>query len=276
MTGVQTCALPIYPSELIPELTPRLFSFNAPEGACPTCTGLGTRMEIDPDLVFNPNLTIAEGGIRPFNRINQESWWLKRLIGVGLKHNFSVYTPIGELSNDIKTLILYGTGAEKYQMRLSGSGRFKDGAIYETIYEGVIPTLERRYHDPKISDFTKRDIERFMRVRECQTCHGARLKPAVLAVTVNDLNILDICRLDIDASLDILSHNFHFSPEQNLIATPILKEIIERIKFMQDVGLGYLELGRSANTLSGGEAQRIRLATQIGSGLNLADRKSVV
>lgn len=267
LTFSQRYACEDHPSELIPELTPRLFSFNAPEGACPTCTGLGTRMEIDPDLVFNPNLTIAEGGIRPFNRINQESWWLKRLIGVGLKHNFSVYTPIGELSNDIKILILYGTGAEKYQMRLSGSGRFKDGAIYETIYEGVIPTLERRYHDPKISDFTKRDIERFMRVRECQTCHGARLKPAVLAVTVNDLNILDICRLDIDASLDIFSHNFHFSPEQNLIATPILKEIIERIKFMQDVGLGYLELGRSANTLSGGEAQRIRLATQIGSGL---------
>lgn len=263
----QRYACPDHPDELIPELTPRLFSFNAPEGACPTCTGLGTRMEIDPALVFNNNLTIAEGGIRPFNRVGQDSWWLKRLMAVGAKHDFNVQTPIGELSEEVKHLILYGTGDEKYQMRISGSGRFADGTIYETTYEGVIPMLERRYHDPKVSDFTKHDIERFMRVRKCQTCNGARLKPAVLAVTVHDLNIVDMCNLDVDATLEVLSQDLGFSEEEEMIAGPILKEIRERVQFMKDVGLGYLELGRAANTLSGGEAQRIRLATQIGSGL---------
>lgn len=267
LTYSQRYACPDHPEELIPELSPRLFSFNAPEGACPTCTGLGSRMEIDPALVFNNNLTIAEGGIRPFNRIGQDSWWLKRLMGVGVKHGFNVYTPIGELSDEVRNLILYGTGDEKYEMRISGSGRFADGTTYETTYEGVIPMLERRYHDPKISEFTKKDIERFMRVRECQTCHGARLKPAVLAVTVHDLNIVDMCNLDVDATLEVLNQDLGFTEAEELIAKPILKEIRERVKFMQDVGLGYLELGRAANTLSGGEAQRIRLATQIGSGL---------
>ena len=267
LTYSQRYACPEHPEELIPELSPRLFSFNAPEGACPTCTGLGSRMEIDPGLVFNNNLTIAEGGIRPFNRVGQDSWWLKRLMGVGAKHGFNIYTPIGELSDEVKKIILYGTGEEKYEMKISGSGRFADGTVYETTYEGVIPMLERRYNDKKTSEFTKRDIERFMRVRECQTCHGARLKPAVLAVTVHNLNIVDMCNLDVDATLEVLSQDLNFTPEEEMIAKPILKEIRERVKFMQDVGLGYLELGRAANTLSGGEAQRIRLATQIGSGL---------
>ena len=267
LTYSQRYACPDHPDELIPELTPRLFSFNAPDGACPTCTGLGSRMEIDPGLVFNNNLTIAEGGIRPFNRVGQDSWWLKRLMQVGVKHGFNVYTPIGELSDEIKNIILYGTGDEKYEMKVSGSGRFADGTVYQTTYEGVIPTLERRYNDPKISEFMKHDIERFMRVRDCQTCHGARLKPAVLAVTVHDLNIVDMCNLDVDATLEVLNQDLGFSEDEELIAKPILKEIRERVKFMQDVGLGYLELGRAANTLSGGEAQRIRLATQIGSGL---------
>ena len=267
LTYSQRYACPDHPDELIPELTPRLFSFNAPEGACPTCTGLGSRMEIDPELVFNNNLTIAEGGIRPFNRVGQDSWWLKRLMAVGVKHNFNVYTPIGELSEEVRKIIMYGTGDEKYEMKVSGSGRFADGTVYQTTYEGVIPMLERRYNDPKISEFMKHDIERFMRVRECQTCHGARLKPAVLAVTVHDLNIMDICNLDVDATLEVLNQDLGFSESEEKIAKPILKEILERVKFMQDVGLGYLELGRAANTLSGGEAQRIRLATQIGSGL---------
>ncbi len=267
LTYSQRYACPDHPDELIPELTPRLFSFNAPEGACPTCTGLGSRMEVDPGLVFNKNLTIAEGGIRPFNRVQQDSWWLKRLAQVGLKHNFSLHVPIGELSEEAQHIILYGTGDEKYEMKITGSGRFADGTKYETTYEGVIPTLERRYNDPKISEFMKHDIERFMRVHKCQTCNGARLKPAVLAVTVHDLNIVDFCNLDVDATLEILNQDLGFTEEENLIAAPILKEIRERVKFMQDVGLGYLELGRAANTLSGGEAQRIRLATQIGSGL---------
>ena len=267
ITYSQRYACPDHPDELIPELSPRLFSFNAPEGACPACTGLGSRMEVDPELVFNKNLTIAEGGIRPFNRVQQDSWWLKRLSQVGAKHGFNIYTPIGELDEETRRLILYGTGDEKYEMRISGSGRFADGTVYETTYEGVIPTLERRYNDPKTSEFTKHDIERFMRVRECPECHGARLKPAVLAVTVHDLNIVDMCNMDVDATLEILGQDLGFSEAENLIAKPILKEIRERVKFMQDVGLGYMELGRAANTLSGGEAQRIRLATQIGSGL---------
>ena len=144
LTYSQRYACPDHPDELIPELSPRLFSFNAPEGACPTCTGLGSRMEVDPELVFNKNLTIAEGGIRPFNRVQQDSWWLKRLSAVGAKHGFNIYTPIGELSEEVRHLILYGTGDEKYEMRISGSGRFADGTKYETAYEGVIPTLERR------------------------------------------------------------------------------------------------------------------------------------
>ena len=267
LTYSQRYACADHPDELIPELTPRLFSFNAPEGACPDCTGLGSKMVVDPGLVLNNNLTISEGGIRPFNRVQTDSWWLKRLSAVGMKHGFNIYTPIRELSDEVKHLILYGTGDEKYEMKISGSGRFADGTVYETTYEGVIPMLERRYNDPKVSDFTKHDIERFMRVRECQTCHGARLKPAVLAVTVHDLNIVDMCNLDVDATLDVLSQDLGFSESEMLIAAPILKEIRERVKFMQDVGLGYLELGRAANTLSGGEAQRIRLATQIGSGL---------
>lgn len=267
LTYSQRYACPDHPDELIPELTPRLFSFNAPEGACPVCTGLGSRMEIDPGLVFNDNLTIAEGGIRPFNRVGQDSWWLKRLAQVGAKHGFNIYTPLGELSEDKKHIILYGTGTEKYKMRIGGSGSFSEGTVYETAYEGVIPTLERRYNDPKTSEFMKHDIERFMRMRECQECHGARLKPSVLAVTVHDLNIVDMCNLDVDATLEILSQDLGFSESEEIIAKPILKEIRERVKFMQDVGLGYLELGRAANTLSGGEAQRIRLATQIGSGL---------
>ena len=266
LTYSQRYACEYHPDELIPELEPRLFSFNAPQGACPTCTGLGTRLEIDPALVFNENLTIAEGGIRPFNRVNQDSWWLKRLQSVGKKHGFSVNVPIGELSDEVKQMILYGTGDEKYQVKVSGTGKWSEGATYESTYEGVIPTLERRHRETD-SDFVRKDIERFMRVRECQTCHGARLKPAVLAVTVNDLNIVDMCNLDVDATLEVLSRDLKFSESEQMIAQPILKEIRERVKFMQDVGLGYLELGRAANTLSGGEAQRIRLATQIGSGL---------
>ena len=265
-TFSQRYACPNHPDELIPELEPRLFSFNAPQGACPTCTGLGTRMEIDPELVFNENLTIAEGGIRPFNRVNQDSWWLKRLDAVGKANGFSIHVPIRELSAEARQKILYGTGSQKYKVKIAGTGKFSEGAVYESTYEGVIPTLERRHRETD-SDFIRKDIERFMRVRECQTCHGARLKPVVLAVTVHDLNIVDMCNMDVDTTLEVLNKDLEFTEAEHQIADPILKEIRERVKFMQDVGLGYLELGRAANTLSGGEAQRIRLATQIGSGL---------
>ena len=266
LTYSQRYACEYHPDELIPELEPRLFSFNAPQGACPTCTGLGNRLEIDPSLVFNKNLTIAEGGIRPFNRIRDDSWWMKKLNAVANRHGFSIHTPIKDLTDEERHMILYGTGDEKYQVRINGTGKFQGGAIYESTYEGVIPTLERR-HKETDSDFIRKDIERFMRVRECQACHGARLKPAVLAVTIHGLNIVDMCNLDVDATLEVLNQDLGFNESEEMIAKPILKEIKERVKFMQDVGLGYIELGRAANTLSGGEAQRIRLATQIGSGL---------
>ena len=256
----QRYACPDHPDELIPELEPRLFSFNAPQGACPTCTGLGTRMEIDPSLVLNQNLTIAEGGIRPYNRINQDSWWLKRLSAVGERHGFSVRVPIRELPDDAIQKILYGTGDEKYHVRLS------NGYEYDSVYEGVIPNLEKKYRETE-SDFIRKDIERFMRERICQTCHGARLKPVVLAVTIHELNIMDMCAMDVDQTLEVLNGDLGLSENEELIALPIIKEIKSRVGFMRDVGLGYLELGRSAATLSGGEAQRIRLATQIGSGL---------
>ncbi len=260
VTYSQRYACPNHPDELIPELEPRLFSFNAPQGACPTCTGLGIRMEIDPELVLNPNLTIAEGGIRPYNRINQESWWLKRLTVVGARHGFSVREPIREISEENIQKILYGTGDEKYRVKLS------NGYEYDAVYEGVIPNLERRYKETE-SDFIRKDIERFMRERICQTCHGARLKPVVLAITIHDLNIMDICSMDVDQTLELLDSDLGLTENEQKIAGPIIKEIKARVGFMKDVGLNYLELGRSAATLSGGEAQRIRLATQIGSGL---------
>ncbi|MDO4978695.1 MAG: excinuclease ABC subunit UvrA [Candidatus Saccharibacteria bacterium] len=266
ITYSQRYACEYHPDELIPELEPRLFSFNAPQGACPTCTGLGTRQEIDPNLVLNKNLTIAEGGIRPFNRMQVSAWWMKRLAAVGARHNFDLHTPLEQFSPEQINILLYGTGDEKYTVKVENYAKWGNGATYDSTYEGVIPTLERRYKETD-SDFIRKDIERFMRVHECQACHGARLKPSVLAVTVNDLNIVDMCNLDVDATLDVLSKDLKFKEEEKAIAEPIIKEIRERVQFMKDVGLGYLELGRAANTLSGGEAQRIRLATQIGSGL---------
>ncbi len=260
LTYSQRYACPDHPDEIIPELEPRLFSFNAPQGACPTCTGLGTRMEVDPDLVLNPNLTIAEGAIRPYNRINQDSWWLKRLTAVGARHGFSMHVPVRDLPAEAIEQILYGTGNEKYKVKLN------TGQEYMSIYEGVIPNLERR-HKETDSDFIRKDIERFMRERKCQSCKGARLKPAVLAVTVHGLNILDITSMDVDTALETLNSDLGLDANEKTIAEPIVKEIKSRVGFMKNVGLGYLELGRSAATLSGGEAQRIRLATQIGSGL---------
>ena len=170
-----------HPNEEIPELEPRLFSFNAPQGACPVCTGLGSRLEVDPDLVFNPNLTIAEGAIRPYNRVNSDAWYMKRLAKVGEEHGFSLHVPVRELKPEDLQKILYGTGNQKYRVDIGG------GRHYESTYEGVIPNLERR-HKETDSDFMRRDIERFMRERKCHACGGARLKPVVLAVTVHGLS----------------------------------------------------------------------------------------
>jgi len=253
--------------EVIPELEPRLFSFNAPFGACPTCTGLGARLEVDPALVLNDNLTIAEGAVRPFNRVATDAWYMKKLAAVGARHGFDLKTPVGSLSDTAREKILYGTGNERYTIGIGNHPKWgEDGRTYDTTYEGIIPNLERRWKETD-SDFMRHDIERYMRERECMTCHGTRLKPAVQAVTINNLSIVDICNLSISDALELFSNQIKLTENEQIIAKQILKEIIARLGFMENVGLNYLELGRAANTLSGGEAQRIRLATQIGSGL---------
>ncbi len=253
-------ACPAHPEITIPELEPRTFSFNSPQGACPVCTGLGSRLEVDPDLVIpNGKLTIAEGAIRPYNRINVDNWYMKKLAAVAEKNNFSLQLPTSELTEQQLELILYGTGPEKYRVSL-GMGR-----SFETTYEGVIPNLERR-HKETDSDFVRRDIEKFMQEKPCHACHGLRLKPEVLAITVDKKSIMDICRLSIDDALKWFV-GLKLDATQAKIAEMILKEIRARLQFLRDVGLNYLNLLRAATTLSGGEAQRIRLATQIGSGL---------
>lgn len=248
-----------HPGEEIPELEPRLFSFNAPQGACPVCTGLGSRLEIDPDLVFNPNLTIAEGAIRPYNRVNSDAWYMKRLAEVASAHKFSLHVPVKQLQPEDLQKVLYGTGSQKYRVRLSG------GRHYDSTYEGVIPNLERR-HSETDSEFMRKDIERFMRERKCTACNGMRLKPVVLAVKVHGFNIMEMCNLGVDDAIELIDE-LKLTPDEEFIAKPIKKEVRARLGFMSNVGLSYLELSRAANTLSGGEAQRIRLATQIGSGL---------
>ena len=255
----QRYACELHPDEHIPELEPRLFSFNAPQGACETCSGLGTRMEIDPELVLSPNLTISEGAIRPYNRVMEKGYRIKLLEEVAKRHGFSTKVPTKKLLKEAIDIILYGTRTdEKYPIEMNGR-------VYNMNFEGVIPNLERRHRDTD-SEFQRKDIERFMRVRKCQTCGGKRLKPVVLAVRVAGLNIVEICDLAIDEAVELFK-NLELNEQQKFISTQILKEISSRLGFMNNVGLNYLELSRAANTLSGGEAQRIRLATQIGSGL---------
>lgn len=249
-----------HPDVTIPELEPRTFSFNSPHGACPVCTGLGSRLEVDPDLVIpNGRLTIAEGAIRPFNRINTDAWYMKKLQAVAEAHGFSLHVPTGELTSEQLDIIMYGTGTQKYRVSL-GMGR-----NFDTTYEGVVNNLERRHKETE-SDFMRRDIERFMQERPCHACKGKRLKPEVLAVTVGGKSIMDICEMSIDEAIDYFNSVKMTDKEQH-IAAMIMKEVCARLQFLQDVGLNYLNLLRSAVTLSGGEAQRIRLATQIGSGL---------
>lgn len=256
----QRYACPDHPELSLPELEPRIFSFNAPQGACPTCTGLGSRLEVDPELVIpNDNLTIAEGAIRPFNRVNSDAWYMKKMQAVADRYKFSLHESTAKLSKENLERILYGTGSEKYTVKLSY------GRNFESTYEGVIPNLERR-HKETDSDFMRKDIERFMRERPCYTCKGARLKPEVLAVTVHGFSIKDVTDLSVSDALDLLSKTT-FTEKETFIIDQVCKEIISRLTFLNNVGLNYLNLQRSAATLSGGEAQRIRLATQIGSGL---------
>jgi excinuclease ABC subunit A len=253
-------ACPDHPDIVIPELEPRTFSFNSPHGACPVCTGLGSRLEVDPELVIpNGRLTIAEGAIRPFNRFNADAWWMKKLAAVASRYNFSLHEPTADLSQENIDRIMYGTGNEVYKVNL-GSGR-----TFNSTYEGVVPNLERR-HQETDSDFVRRDIEKFMQEKPCYKCKGLRLKPEVLAITIGGDSIMDVCQLSIDEALQ-WANGLEFNATHLKVSKLIMKEICARLQFLVDVGLNYLNLLRSATTLSGGEAQRIRLATQIGSGL---------
>src|SRR5688572_30818874 len=214
-----------HPEVAIPELEPRTFSFNSPHGACPVCTGLGSRLEVDPELVIpNGRLTIAEGAIRPFNRVNADAWYMKKMQAVAERYGFSLHVPTGELEASQLDKILYGTGSEKYRVSL-GIGR-----TFETTYEGVIPNLERRHKETE-SDFMRRDIERFMRERPCHECKGRRLRPGVLAVTVAKHSIMDICEMSIDEANKLFSQ-MKLSEKEQKIASQIFKEICARLKFM--------------------------------------------
>ncbi len=244
------------------EIAPRTFSFNSPHGACPACSGLGVKLEIDPELVIpNKELAIERGAIRPWQF---SSWFSYQLESLAQRHGFSLRTPVKDLDADLFHLILYGDGSEPYRYR----NRFGRVREYYPDFEGVIPRMERLYRDTE-SEHSRMDIERYMVSRPCLVCQGKRLKPESLAVTIGGGNIMDVSSMSVSQALDwagALGDKVLTEREQ-MIAHQILKEIQARLSFLKDVGLEYLTIDRASATLSGGEAQRIRLATQIGSGL---------
>lgn len=253
----------------LPEIEPRLFSFNNPHGACPQCTGLGVKLEVDPDLVLpNPRLTIAEGAIRPWagasHRVGRQGWYMYMLSELARRHKFSLDVPVKNLPKNVIELVLYGE-----KNRESGKA-----------FEGVIPNLERRYRESE-SDYTKAEIEQYMVEKICEVCSGKRLKPEALAVKFIGKGIDELVRMTTadamaffgtvltpPASVQASKHDeAHLTKSEMAIITPLLKEVMKRLQFLVDVGLEYLTIDRSAKTLAGGEGQRIRLATQIGSQL---------
>ncbi len=261
------------------ELEPRMFSFNSPHGACPACTGLGTQLDVDAELVVpNPELSIQEGAIKPWaKRMGGSGWALWILEAVARRHRFSTGAPWSKLSADAKKIVLHGSGEESYTVRTD------DGDAFTTAYEGVIPNLLRRYKETD-SDYARSEIERFMITRPCPTCTGKRLKPEALAVRVAGRTIHEVVTQTVTRAADWFatlgpsngngtqafaprSPDETFGPREQKIARQVLKEILSRLQFLQNVGLDYLTLDRAAATLAGGEAQRIQLATQIGSGL---------
>jgi excinuclease ABC subunit A len=246
----------------IEEINPRSFSFNSPFGACPACMGLGFKMEIDPDLVVpNKKLTINEGAIVPWAGSN--TYFPQVLAGVAEHYGFSLDTAFKDLPELIQKILLYGSGKERIGFHYVDSlGNHKD---YNVPFEGVIHNLERRYRETQ-SEYAREDIEDYMSTSACPDCAGARLRPEILAVTVDGQNIYQVTQLSIQETMNFFQ-NMQLTERENLIARQILKEIKARLGFLVDVGLNYLTLGRAAGTLSGGEAQRIRLATQIGSSL---------
>ena len=249
----------------IEELTPRMFSFNNPFGACPTCTGLGAQLKVDPDLIIpNKSLSILEGAITAsgWNNIKGDSISRMYFEALAQRYQFKLNTPIRDLAPEILDIILYGTKGEK--LKLTYDRERGQGTLYQA-FEGVVNNLERRYRETQ-SDGMRRELEECMSERPCPDCGGKRLRKESLAVTVGGINIDAFCRKSVTEALDFVS-KLALSPQKMLIAERILKEIKSRLGFLQSVGLQYLTLSRSAASLSGGESQRIRLATQIGSSL---------
>ncbi len=251
------------------ELELRSFSFNSPYGACPTCSGLGTTSKIDPALVIpNPRLTIAQGAIKPWVKISGGAQsQLKILEIIAPQHGFSINTPVKDLTKKQLDLVLYGELAKSETMNASSNLKSE---ILNLKFEGVIPSLEKKYKETD-SDYVRKEIENYMRTQICPTCHGSRLKPEVLAVKFGGKSIAEISNMSIeqvDKFLTSIAKNKTLLPRDLAVAIPIVKEIAGRIKNINNVGLGYLTLDRAVATLSGGEAQRLRLASQIGSSLS--------
>ena len=248
----------------ISEVEPRLFSFNSPFGACPECSGLGFKQSIDPELIYGDGSKSLNEGALSVSAWNFETSSIGSMYfrAMSKRYGFSLDTPFRDLPDDVKQKLLYGTGDDKLDMQYSTAnfnGSFTRG------FEGVVNNLERRYRETT-SDYIKSVISKYMRETPCEVCHGQRLKPEALAVTVGGLNIMQLSALPIVKVRDFIE-NLTLSPSNAIIAQPIIREISARLNFLIDVGLGYLTLSRGAASLSGGEAQRIRLATQIGSGL---------
>ena len=249
----------------VDELTPRMFSFNNPFGACETCTGLGVFLKVDPDLIIpNKKLSIRDGAIRASGWSNAEGGTIAQMYyeALGKKYGFTLDTPICDFPKKALDALLYGTKGQKLKMErknVYGTGS------YDAPFEGIVNNMERRYKE-STSDWARWEIEQVMKACDCPDCHGARLKPVSLGVTVGGINIYDFTKMSITKELAFLD-TLKLSPREQLIAEQILKEIRSRLQFLVSVGLEYLTLARSSGTLSGGESQRIRLATQIGSSL---------
>lgn len=249
----------------LPELEPRMFSFNNPYGACPGCSGLGYQLKVDPDLIMpNRSLSILEGGIIASGWGNAKNDTISRMYyeALGRKYRFTLDTPLEKLSDAAIDALLYGTKGEKLKLQYDrGNGR----GTLEQAFEGIVNNLSRRYKETQ-SDSMRRELEECMSYHPCPDCGGDRLSPVVLAVTVGGLNIMEFCKLSVSQALEFID-NLTLTGSQQIIAEQILREIRSRLNFLRSVGLEYLTLSRAAGTLSGGESQRIRLATQIGSSL---------
>ncbi|MBV9048639.1 MAG: excinuclease ABC subunit UvrA, partial [Solirubrobacterales bacterium] len=255
-------ACPVHGPSLI-ELEPRIFSFNSPHGACPRCTGLGSQMEIDPELVVpDPALSIGEGAIAPWTA-SASDYYDQLTQAIAERYDVDLETPWRDLPAGSRDFFLYGTNGERVQV--SYRNRFGRRRSYATTFEGIVPNLERRYRETE-SEFSREKIEEYMTLRPCPECGGARLRPESRAVLVADTPIHEFTGLSARRALEWV-HQLELSEHDRRIARLVLREIQERLQFLDNVGVGYLSLERAASTLSGGEAQRIRLATQIGSSL---------